>query len=81
MVERAEQQHRVCSHGHTGEVSSVSEFGCQTAQVPVSGCLGDLLHMSFDRLDDVDLEATFGERYRVDPGAASDIQDSTWRRR
>lgn len=81
MVERAEQQHRVCSHRYTREIPSVSEYGGQTVQVPTSGCFFDLLHMSFDRLDDVDLEATFGERHCLDAGAASDVQDSTWTRR
>ncbi len=37
--------------------------------------------MSFDRLDDVNLEATFDERHCVDPGTASDIHDPTRRPR
>ena len=81
VVERAEQQHGVCSLGHTREVPGVSEFGRQIAQVLAPSCLCHVVHMSLDRLDHVNREAALGERHRVGAGAAADVQDSTRRQR
>ncbi len=81
MVERAKQQHGICTRSDAGEVASVSQFGGQRAEIPVLRRLGDLLYMSLDRLDDVDLETTFDEPHCIDAGAASHVNDPTGRRR